>query len=80
MCSDIDPHALPMRDWGTRTVTGPQNLQAHVDLRPGVTVTASASATASIAVAKGGIELVGSVNFELRPTAMVDGGLCQFGM
>jgi len=64
--------------WGYQLC--PQNLQAHVDLRPGITVTASASATASIAVAKGGIELSGSVNFELRPTAMVDGGLCQFGV
>jgi hypothetical protein len=58
----------------------PQNLQAHVDLRPGVTVTASASATAQIAVAKGGIELSGSVNLELRPTVMIDGNQCQFGV
>jgi hypothetical protein len=58
----------------------PQNLQAHVDLRPGVTVTASAGAEASIAVARGGIELSGSINWELRPTALIDGNQCMFGV
>jgi hypothetical protein len=64
--------------WGYQLC--PQNLQAHVDLRPGITLTASASATAHVLAVKGGIGLSGSINQEIRPTAMIDGNQCQFGV
>jgi hypothetical protein len=58
----------------------PQNMQARVDLRPGITVTASAGVSVHVLAFKAGISLSGSLNQEIRPTAAINGNLCQFGV
>jgi hypothetical protein len=58
----------------------PQNMQARVDLRPSITISASAGITVHAPPFRAGISLSGSMNQEIRPTAAVNGNLCQFGV
>lgn len=58
----------------------PQDLKASVDLEPGVTVVASATAQVSLVLAHAGITLAGSINQQVRPTAFINmNGNCQLG-
>lgn len=58
----------------------PQDLKASIDLEPGVTVVASATAQVSLVLAHAGITLAGSINQQVRPTAFLNmNGNCKLG-
>lgn len=57
----------------------PQNLRASVSLLPEAMATARGGAYASVAIAKAGIEISGSIRDWLDPYAWVDGNVCEVG-
>lgn len=57
----------------------PQNLRASVSLLPEAMATIHGGAYASVAVAKAGIEISGSIRDWLDPYAWVDGNVCEVG-
>jgi hypothetical protein len=58
----------------------PQDLKAMVEITPSVSMIASASATADAVVVKGGIEISGSVNRQLQPSAWINFNDCDVGV
>jgi len=57
----------------------PQQLKASITLTPFGSATLHGGASASVAVAKAGIDIRGSLSDYLDPTAYVDGNLCRVG-
>eukprot|EP01156_Anaeramoeba_ignava_P009787 Anaeramoba_ignava/a478206_2950.p1 GENE.a478206_2950~~a478206_2950.p1 ORF type:complete len:831 (-),score=221.74 a478206_2950:143-2635(-) len=64
-------------DWGWNICDS--DLSAMIELIPGAIVTFSGGAEINLFIIKGGVELSGSMNTDIRPQGYIHGSLCTVG-